>query len=212
MCLRDEKKGSWLSQIAEDNRKHPTPSENRFMDFLNKYQIPYTFQLPVRCHSGKGYIIDFEIVFAFKKTNKHHHYLHLPIEIDGEYHNTNTQHFKDQTRDEDLLERSHYHKVIHIPNSVTEDEKGLIDYFLREIPNNKIGKEFKKYISSKRKNNSGVTCYASKEENLMVRLQEENIRLKAELSEAKDEVAAWKEKYCQLNQKYSMIANICQKE
>ena len=91
--LKNEKAGTWLYQIAQGNKKTPTEAEKRIIDFLEKYSIDYEFQKPVRCTNGKGYILDFELTYAYKG-DKHYHYLHQPIEVDGGYHH-NRQEDKD---------------------------------------------------------------------------------------------------------------------
>lgn len=161
--LKNEKKGTWLWQASEGKKLVPTEAEQRFIDFLKKYSIDYEFQKPVRCSNGKGYIIDFVILFSYK-TRKHHHYLQQPIEIDGGYHNENTQRLKDVTRDLDLLERSHFKKVIHMPNEVTESDGDIIKLLTQEIPQNKAGQELIRYLKEKEKTNAGITCLPNRSE------------------------------------------------
>lgn len=156
--LKNEKAGTWLYQIAQGNKKNPTEAEQRMISFLDKYSIDYEFQKPVRCVNGKGYIMDFELVFAYKG-KKHYHYLHQPVEIDGGYHNEETQRYKDAVRDEDLLERSHYKKVIHIPNEITENEDDIVAFLQQELPICRAGTEAIKSINDKIKTNSGLTCF-----------------------------------------------------
>ena len=171
--------------MADGNKHNPTEAEERFKTFLDKYSIDYEFQKPVRCTNGNGYIIDFEITFAYKG-DKHFHYLHQPIEIDGGYHNEETQRYKDSVRDEDLLERSHYKKVIHMPNEITENDEDIIAFLQQELPTNRAGIELRKMFFSKRKVNGGVTCFpvwTRKEEaeywkNRCIELQKELAALK----------------------------------
>lgn len=156
--LKNEKAGTWLYQIAQGNKKNPTEAEKRIIDFLEKYSIDYEFQKPVRCTNGKGYILDFELTYAYKG-DKHYHYLHQPIEVDGGYHNEETQRYKDSVRDQELLERSHYKKVIHIPNELTENEEDIIAFLQQELPTNRAGLELRKLLTSQKKTNAGLTCF-----------------------------------------------------
>lgn len=85
-------------------RLMPTQSELLFKQRLEKRNIKFIFQ---KCFINKDYycIVDFYL----PKPNK------IAIEIDGKYHNTHTQIYKDNYKDKYLTEIRDF-KVIRIKN------------------------------------------------------------------------------------------------
>lgn len=83
----------WLEETANKNRNNPNHSEQAFIDILDYFNIPYTFEKPIICnhkYGYNGYIFDFYMVIDGNKYD---------IEIDGISHTDEDAKTKDQKRD-----------------------------------------------------------------------------------------------------------------
>lgn len=133
-----------LVEMANKNRANPTEAEQNFIDFCNRMNIQYEFQVPIYCDE-KGYILDFDLCYPFVENGKVRE-IHYVVEIDGGYHKLPEQQAKDKERTWDILQGD-YKKVIRIPNKKTEDEDTLFHALYKGIPSNgKFGPAFREYV------------------------------------------------------------------
>ena len=70
-----------LVEMANKNRANPTEAEQNFIDFCNRMNIQYEFQVPIYCDE-KGYILDFDLCYPFVENGKVRE-IHYVVEIDG---------------------------------------------------------------------------------------------------------------------------------
>lgn len=205
-----------LVEMANKNRANPTEAEQNFIDFCNKMNIQYEFQVPIYCDE-KGYILDFDLCYPFVENGKVRE-IHYVVEIDGGYHKLPEQQAKDKERTWDILQGD-YKKVIRIPNKKTEDEDTLFNALYKGIPSNgKFGPAFRDYIKQQKerrppvpKNNKQVntlldTLTELKEQ--IIALQEQNETLKKtnwilskEVVDRNNEINKWKEKVEEVSQR-----------
>lgn len=102
--LSKKEKQSLCAKRRNQLIKNATKSELLFKDILDNLNIRYLFQKGFT--AGKGfYIVDFYLPSPYK----------ICIEIDGGYHNTPIQIFKDKNRTK-YLEESRGFKVIRFTN------------------------------------------------------------------------------------------------
>lgn len=112
---KDKKpKRLFLKEQAEKFRKRPTGAEAEFEKKLEAIGVEYEFQRVVR-YGGLDFIYDFHI----KKPRK------LFVEIDGGYHQTDTQRQTDRIKDF-ICQKRLYQPIIRLTNeqaiTITEEE------------------------------------------------------------------------------------------
>lgn len=205
-----------LVEMANKNRANPTEAEQNFIDFCDRMNIQYEFQVPIYCDE-KGYILDFDLCYPFVENGKVRE-IHYVVEIDGGYHKDPEQQVKDKERTWDILQGD-YKKVIRIPNKKTEDEDTLFHALYKGIPSSgKFGPAFRDYIKQQKerrppvpKNNKQVgtlldTLTELKEQVLALQEQNEAMKktnwyLSKEVYDTRLEVNRWKEKFEEVNQR-----------
>ena len=83
---------------------NPTPAEKEFQKILDGLGVEYVCQKKF-VHKGKSYFVDFWLP-TYKTI----------IEIDGEYHETDSQKKKDKTRTCHLIKKNHVGQLIRMTN------------------------------------------------------------------------------------------------